>query len=205
MNQPQRKSRPSRNPWKVAFLSLITLIIVGTLGLLIAIRLSSNVDQSVDKPYDNGTTPISAGLNKAQLNQLSNYYLNKLQANSQKAKYHFEVADQGIVYGSVKLLGTNVDYSLFFDPKVLSNGNIELHATKMSLGRFPVPISFVLYNVKKAYHLPKWVQLIPNKKLIKLDIVHMNGPQGVNYRAKTINMSGRGQFAFDIILPKEVN
>lgn len=91
----------------------------------------------------------------------------------------------------------------FFTPKVLDNGNVELHATKMSLGKFPVPISFVLLNVKHAYKLPKWVKLIPDKKMIKLDIVHMNGNRGLNYRARQINLNGQGKFAFDIILPKE--
>ncbi|WP_232365239.1 YpmS family protein [Lentilactobacillus fungorum] len=191
-----------RNPWKIAFLTLIGLIVLIFLALLLVVQLPSNSDnQFGESSNTQRTTPISAELNKKQLNTLSEYYLDKLQNGSDNAKYHFKVADQGIVYGSMKLLGANVDYTVFFDPKVLSNGNIELHATKLSLGQFPVPISFVLTYVEKSYRLPKWVQLVPKQKLIKLDINHMSR-HGVNYRAKTIDMTGKGKFAFDILLPQ---
>ncbi|EEI70044.1 YpmS family protein [Lentilactobacillus hilgardii] len=198
-HQPKR-----RNPWKMAFFTIIGLIVIGFCGFFIAIHLSSNETISTKQPTTSDERSVSVSLNKAQLNNLSQYYLNKVQTqNNGQAKYHFEVANQGIVYGSIKLLGSDVDYSMFFTPKVLANGNVELHATKMSLGKFPVPISFVLLNVKHAYKLPKWVKLIPDKKMIKLDIVHMNGNRGLNYRARQINLNGQGKFAFDIILPKE--
>ena len=132
-------------------------------------------------------------------NEIGNY-LDKLQ-KGRPSQYHFEVANEGIVYGSLTLLGSNVDYSLTFDPKVMPNGNIELHANKLALGKFPVPISFVLMYVKQNYKLPKWVQLIPKDKTIKLDIIHMNGKNGINYRARTIDLKGQGKFAFEILLP----
>lgn len=202
MTHESRQKNKQRNLWKRAFLTLVGIIVLAAIALAIMIQLPSKSDSTFgEKPNDSGTTPISAELNKRQLNTLSDYYLDKLQNGRNNAKYHFEVADQGIVYGSMKLLGTNVDYSVFFDPKVMANGNVELHATKLSLGRFPVPISFVLTYVEKSYKLPKWVQLVPKKKLIKLDINHMT-KHGLNYRVKTIDMSGKGKFAFDIILPQ---
>lgn len=190
-----------RNLWKIAFISLIGLLVLLVAGMLLAVSLSSSASKTVDKQSTNSSQPISATINKAQLNQLSNYYLDRVQKGS-TTKYHFEVADEGIVYGSIELLGSKVDYSLTFDPKVMSNGNIELHANKLALGKFPVPISFVLMYVKQNYKLPKWVQLIPKEKTIKLDIIHMNGDKGINYRARTISMKGQGKFAFDILLPQ---
>lgn len=190
-----------RNPWKIAFMSLISLLIIAVAGVFIAVSLSSSTNRLVDQKSTNTSKPISATVNKAQLNQLSNYYLGRLQKGS-AAQYHFEVENEGIVYGSLKLLGSNVDYSLTFDPKVMPNGNIELHANKLALGKFPVPISFVLMYVKQNYKLPKWVQLMPKDKTIKFDIIHMNGNNGINYRARTIDMRGQGKFTFDILLPQ---
>lgn len=198
----RRAEKRPRNFWKTAFWTLIGLLIIGMGSLIIAIHMSSNVKLSSQTVRTEKNQTVSVSMNKAQLNRLSQYYLNKLQTqNNGRTKYHFEVANQGIVYGSIKLLGTDVDYSMFFTPKVLSNGNIELHATRMALGRFPVPISFVLFNVKKAYKLPHWVKLIPDKKTIVLDITHMSR-HGLNYRARQISLQGQGNFAFEIILPK---
>ncbi|MEE8823814.1 hypothetical protein LASUN_20200 [Lentilactobacillus sunkii] len=195
------KNHKNRNPWKTAFISLIGLLILFVAGMFLAVSLSTSASKTVDSKSTNTSQPISATINKTQLNQLSTYYLGKLQKNSVN-KYHFEVGDEGIVYGAIRLLGSNVDYSLTFDPKVMKNGNIELHANKLALGKFPVPISFVLMYVKQNYKLPKWVQLIPKDKTIKLDIIHMNGDNGINYRARTIDMKGQGKFAFDILLPQ---
>lgn len=195
------KNHKNRNPWKTAFISLIGLLILFVAGMFLAVSLSTSASKTVDSKSTNTSQPISATINKAQLNQLSTYYLGKLQKDSGN-KYHFEVGDEGIVYGAIRLLGSNVDYSLTFDPKVMKNGNIELHANKLALGKFPVPISFVLMYVKQNYKLPKWVQLIPKDKTIKLDIIHMNGDNGINYRARTIDMKGQGKFAFDILLPQ---
>lgn len=201
--QKSRTKNKRRNPWKVAFISLTGLIVLAAVALMVIVHMPSKADNTFNNEAKNtGTTPISVQLNKDQLNTLSDYYLDKLQDGSDNAKYHFEVADQGIVYGSMKLLGSAVDFTVFFTPKVLSNGNVELHATKLSLGRFPVPISFVLTYVKNAYELPKWVQLVPKKKLIRLDINHMT-KHGLNYSAQTIDMNGKGKFVFKIILPKQ--
>lgn len=194
------KQTKARNPWKIAFISLIGLLVVLVAGMFLAVSLSSSTTKLVNQKSTNQSEPISATINKAQLNQLSNYYLDKLQ-KGRPSQYHFEVANEGIVYGSLTLLGSNVDYSLTFDPKVMPNGNIELHANKLALGKFPVPISFVLMYVKQNYKLPKWVQLIPKDKTIKLDIIHMNGKNGINYRARTIDLKGQGKFAFEILLP----
>lgn len=201
-----KQSVKRRNPWKLAFISLIGLLVVAILGMWAAVQSSSSLTKSADNQVTSSSQPVSVSINKAQLNQLSSYYLGRLQKDSQN-KYHFEIGDEGIVYGTLKLLGSNVDYSLTFDPKVMANGNVTLHANKLALGKFPVPISFVLLYVKQNYKLPKWVQLDPKNKLIKLDIIHMNGKHGINYRAKTIDMNGKGRFAFEIILPPatEVN
>ncbi|GAD15834.1 YpmS family protein [Lentilactobacillus otakiensis] len=200
MRNASNKSK-QRNPWKIAFIALISMLIIAAAGVFLAVSLSSSINKSVNQKSTNTSEPISATINKTQLNQLSNYYLGRLQKGS-AAQYHFEVGNEGIVYGSLKLLGSSVDYSLTFDPKVMPNGNIELHANKLALGKFPVPISFVLMYVKQNYKLPKWVQLIPKDKTIKLDIIHMNGDNGINYRARTIDMKGQGKFTFDILLPQ---
>ncbi len=203
MKQKRQTQLRKRNGWKVAFITLISLIVLSIIGCFIAVELSSTDRISNRKVASSGAQEVSVEMNKAQLNNLSQYYLNKLQTqNNGRVNYHFEVADQGAVYGSIKLLGTDVDYAMFFKPEVLANGNVALHATKMSLGRFPLPISFVLMNIQHAYKLPKWVELLPNKKVIKLDIAHMNGRSGINYQAKQINLSGKGKFLFKIILPK---
>lgn len=196
----RNQTKKQINPWKWGFMGLIILIL---LGLLTTIFL---IHSNPKKPVTTGvsstqTTPVAATFNKKQINALSDYYLNKQQAGETN-QYHFKIEDQAIVYGTVIVLGSPVNYSLFLTPNVESNGNVTLKATKLSVGKLRLPISVVMALVQKSYKLPDWVTMNPAKNEIYLDINHINN-DGINYRAKKIDMSGSGKFVFEMILPNQ--
>lgn len=196
----RNQTKKQINPWKWGFMGLIILIL---LGLLTTIFL---IHSNPKKPVTTGVsstqnTPVAATFNKKQINALSDYYLNKQQAGETN-QYHFKIEDQAIVYGTVTVLGSPVNYSLFLTPNVESNGNVTLKATKLSVGKLRLPISVVMALVQKNYKLPDWVTMNPAKNEIYLDINHINN-DGINYRAKKIDMSGSGKFVFEMILPNQ--
>lgn len=194
-----RSENRQRNPWKWAFWGLLAILLVG--AATAAILAFSNAESPVtESANQTDSVPTSATLNKKQLNSLVAYYLDKRQVNSTN-QYQVKVEDQVIIYGSVKVLGSNVNYSLFLTPKAESNGNVTLKATKLSVGKLQLPISFVMLFIQNNYDLPEWVTMNANKHEIYLDITHMNS-DGINYKAKEIDTSGAGKFKFEMLIPK---
>ncbi|WP_172189624.1 YpmS family protein [Lentilactobacillus kribbianus] len=196
----RNQAKKQINPWKWGFMGLIILIVLGLLTTIFLIKSNPK------KPVTTGVsstqnTPVAATFNKKQINALSDYYLNKQQAGETN-QYHFKIEDQAIVYGTVTVLGSPVNYSLFLTPNVESNGNVTLKATKLSVGKLRLPISVVMALVQKSYKLPDWVTMNPAKNEIYLDINHINN-DGINYRAKKMDMSGSGKFVFEMILPNQ--
>lgn len=54
----------------------------------------------------------------------------------------------------------------------------------------------------KNYKFPEWIRLDSKKKTITLDLNNMNKSKGLSYKAKKIDMTGDGQFAFQVNIPK---
>ncbi len=195
-------NKPNSSLYKKLFWGLISILLIIFIAIFVAIRLDSPKTE-INRINPSSSESLTVSLDKQQINAFSNYYLNKVQAKQTNPRYNFVVKDQGIVYGSMEILGANVDYSMFFDPKVLPDGNMDLKATNLSIGLMPVPIKAVMLYVQTAYKLPKWVKLLPNEKIIHLDNTHMNGNKGINYRATQIDTKGKGKFVFDVVLPNK--
>lgn len=195
-----RSENRKNNPWKWAFWGLIAVIVVSVATMFI-LAFSSAKSPVTSPANQANTVPASATLNKKQLNSLMGYYLNKRQAAG-SAQYQVKIEDQVIVYGSVTVLGSNVNYSLFLTPTAQKNGNVILKATKLSVGKLQLPISFVMLFIQKNYDLPEWVTMSATDHEIYLDITHMNS-NGINYKAKEINTDGAGKFKFEMLIPSD--
>ncbi|WP_283678758.1 YpmS family protein [Lentilactobacillus sp. Marseille-Q4993] len=190
----------SKNPYKIAFWSLIAVILLGIVfvfGYVLTAGGGSIKESAV--PTTKKLATVS--MKKEQINSLSSFYLKKFQSKNGKVQYRFVVKDQGIVYGTFDVLGSKVDYGLSFKPTVMKDGNVKLKATTLSIANFKVPASVVLSFVKHNYNLPKWVSLDPLKKNVYLDIRNINGKNGVNFKADKISLKGDGAFKFDVLLP----
>ncbi|PWG00814.1 YpmS family protein [Levilactobacillus bambusae] len=194
------RTTPTRNRWKLAFFTLLGVIVAVILYL--GLVVFSPVNQPTpDRQTQTEKTSFDVSLTKQQLNGLSTYYLNKLQKD-QDMKYHFKVTDQAVVTGTTKILGANVNFVLVMTPTVLPNGNIQLKAKSLSAGSLPIPIKLVMTYISHNYTLPKWVALNSHEKTITLDLSRVGGKNGVNYSAEKIDLNGKGQLDFKVIVPK---
>ncbi|HJE87424.1 MAG TPA: YpmS family protein, partial [Levilactobacillus hammesii] len=146
------------------------------------------------------TTNIDVTLNKKQVNALADYYVNK-SLKGQSIKYSFQVSDHAILTGSTKVLGANVNFVLLLKPTVLSSGDVQLKAEKLSVGSLPVPVSFVMSYVAKNYPLPNWVSMDSHKKTATLHLTAIGNGKKLSYAAKKIDMSGAGKFVFQARIP----
>jgi uncharacterized protein YpmS len=147
------------------------------------------------------TTKINVSLNKKQVNALADYYVNKSLQNS-AVKYRFQVTDHALISGSTKVLGANVNFVLLLKPTVLSSGDVQLKAEKLSVGALPVPISFVMSYIAKNYPLPNWVAMDTKQETITLHLTAIGNGKKLSFAAKKIDLSGAGKFVFQARIPK---
>ncbi|WP_268913100.1 YpmS family protein [Lentilactobacillus sp. SPB1-3] len=197
-----KRTQKTRKPYKVAFFTLIGLIVAGMI-VVVVMMFSGNTKEPTNQ-YSS-RQGIDLTLNKNQINELADVYLGDLQKQqASNVKYRFQLQkDSGIVYGKFKLLGSDVPYALEFTPSVTNNGNVELKAKKLSIGRQSLPLRLVLLYVKQSYHFPSWVTINPATEQVYLNTTNLNGKNGLNFKATKVDMAGAGKFKFKILLPAQ--
>ncbi|HIW71872.1 MAG TPA: YpmS family protein [Candidatus Levilactobacillus faecigallinarum] len=197
--QRQKTAPTPRNWWKMSFLGLIGLLIIGFVIFIVMATRPVKVAATATASAD--TTNIDVTLNKKQVNALADYYVDKSLKN-QSMKYRFQVADRAMLTGSTEVLGAHVNFSLLFKPTVLPSGDVQLKAQKLSIGALPVPVSFVMNYIAKNYPLPKWVAMDSGQKTMTLHLTAIGNGKKLSYAAKTIDLSGKGKFVFQARIPQ---
>ena len=190
---------------KKLFKYLFILLMLALLGGAVYAWKQMNsevVNPQIGTPTKNNT-PISVNLNKKQINALSSYYLEKFEKKEKNMDYKFWVDKQAYVYGKITILGSKVGYLLSLDPHLLSNGDVELTASKLEVGKLNVPPRFVIGYVGKHYKIPKWVELDSKNSRIILHVNKLGGKNELSYQANKIDMNGEGDFDFKVLIPNQ--
>ncbi|TGD18962.1 YpmS family protein [Levilactobacillus suantsaiihabitans] len=191
--------KPTRNWWKWGFIALVAVLLVTTVTVGVKALMPTQVPATAK--VTKNTTNINVSLNKKQVNALADYYVNKSLQNS-AVKYRFQVTDHALISGSTKVLGANVNFVLLLKPTVLSSGDVQLKAEKLSVGALPVPISFVMSYIAKNYPLPNWVAMDTKQETITLHLTAIGNGKKLSFAAKKIDLSGAGKFVFQARIPK---
>lgn len=188
MNKEYKK-RKLENPWKLAFF-LVMGILIG-ISCFIFIRVNTlrepegfieNISiQSDDEPA------LQIQMTKSQTNKLINYYLNEFQSNS-PVKYNFILDKQALLNGKFKFLGADLNFYLYFDPYVTTNGEVQLKAKSLSIGSLPLPISELMNFIKKNFDLPLWVEVDSKKEMIILHLNQFKLENGMFFNVEKIDL-----------------
>ncbi|MFD1422113.1 YpmS family protein [Lactiplantibacillus songbeiensis] len=198
--QPKQPSGPV-NLWKWVAIILIALIL--GLGAYMGTQIlrSPSETQTVNTASGNDAASVPIKMNRQQLNALASYYLTDFQ-KGQELKYRFVVrSDAAYLLGTTKVLGQSVSFVITMQPSVISNGNISLKATKLSVGTMSIPISFVINYINNNYKIPKWVKLSAKNKTIDLYLNKLVGKHDVRYSVDKLDLAGN-QFNFEMHIPK---
>jgi len=209
MREAQRKTKDTQpkqpngpvNLWKWVAIILIALIL--GLGAYMGTQIlrSPSETQTVNTASGNDAASVPIKMNRQQLNALAAYYLTDFQ-KGQELKYRFVVrSDAAYLLGTTKVLGQSVSFVITMQPSVISNGNISLKATKLSVGTMSIPISFVINYINNNYKIPKWVKLSAKHKTIDLYLNKLVGKHDVRYSVDKLDLAGN-QFNFEMHIPK---
>lgn len=202
---PAPKIKRAINGWKVAFLVLVGVLIGISLFLyfrISAVREPQLEEQTkVTAKQTSGEPVLQVQMTKKQMNEVIDYSLTEFLSDS-KMTYRFYLENQALLNGTFKVLGTDVQFYLYFDPFVLENGNIELQAKSLSIGTLSLPIFEVMNFIKKSYDIPEWIEIHPKKKTIIVNLNKFQLQNGMYVRAQKMNLID-DDIRFDLYLPKD--
>ncbi|MDA5387005.1 YpmS family protein [Loigolactobacillus backii] len=198
----QKKTKPtptSFNIWKWLFIILVA-IIVGT-GVYFGHKITQPPAQTApNEQLIKRQATFSVNLNKSQVNDVIGYYLNHYLKKT-KIKYTFDLGDQAVLKGKFKLLGYGVPFSIYLDPYVMENGDVQLKAKRMEIGALSVPIKVVMNYIGNSYKFPKWVVLNSKKETIQLRLNQFKMKNGMQIKAKKIDLANN-KINLDVYLPQ---
>lgn len=202
--QPKTSVKKPQGPinfWKWLAIILLALILGGGAYFGTQVFRSSSTAETVAATQTNDAASVPIKMNRQQLNALASYYLTDLQ-KGQDLKYKFVVrSDAAYLLGTTQVLGQNVSFVITMQPSVISNGNISLKATKLSVGTMVLPISFVINYINNNYKIPKWVKLSAKHKTIDLYLNKLVGKNDVRYSVDKLDLANN-QFNFEMHIPK---
>ncbi len=185
------------NWWKWGLLLLLA-INLGFFGV-VASRLIQIREPEAKQTTPSGKDGVKVGTfstNKEQLNETIASYLKDYQTN--KMSYSVYATSSAILFeGTYTLLGYEVPLYIYFQPIRLESGAIQLKITSFSVGTLSLPESEVLKYIKSSYKLPDFVEILPDKSAINVNIQELKNKANVYLKATTIDLINN-QFSFDI-------
>lgn len=186
METKKRTVKKPLNWWKWLFIALVAILLGSGAYLGVKLTTSPPADTSSEQLIKRDPT-FAINLKKSQVNAVISYYLNHYLKDS-KIKYEFDLDDQAILKGKFKLLGYPVPFSIYFDPYVKENGDVQLKARRMAIGSLSVPIKTVMNYIGNSYKFPKWVVLDSKQKTILLKLNQFKMKNGMQIKATRIDL-----------------
>lgn len=186
--EPSELYKKPRNYWKIAFITLVGCL--AGVVVFFGIRLSQDreaprVSEQIIKR--DGTSVLEFRSTKEKVNALMAFYLDEYQKDS-GLQYTFYLENEALLSGTFKVLGYPIQFNLYFDPYVTEDGNIQLKAKSLSLGTLGLPIPDILRFVQRDYHLPNWVEVKPDEKIILLRLDQLEMENGLFLKAEKIDL-----------------
>lgn len=192
--------RLKKNPWKIAFITL-TAILLGIV-LFVAFqggRQREQVYQETQPSLNTLKPSFSVQLKKEQVNELISYYLNDFLSDS-GVKYKFYLEEQAMLNGTFDILGYDLQFYLYFDPFVMENGDVQLKAKNLSLGKLPLPIKQIMSFAKKKFEIPDWVEISPEEEIVTLHLSQFEMKNKMKISAEKMNLID-DDIRFNVYIP----
>ena len=191
-----------RNPWRLAFIVLVAILIGFSSLVMYRISTPRTTYDSSAKTVKRSEKPIfDINMEKEQVNEVINFFMEDMMEES-GVDYQFVLDSQAMVDGTFNLLGHETHFYLFFEPYVLSDGNIQLKAKSLSIGALNIPIPAMINYLSSTTDLPSWIELDADAQVINLHLDKYKMKNGMSIKAKKINLID-DEISFSIYLPKD--
>jgi uncharacterized protein YpmS len=178
------------NKWKLSFLVLAIINIVFIIFIATFLLLPSEKqieEMKTEKNSKEVTVPFLISSQKNSLTELINHYL-KEETDQENLQYRVELEEYVNVYGVIEAFNKDIDMTLILEPKVKSDGNMQLLVNELSIGRLKLPVSYVLKYMNTYYDLPNYVKINSGKKVIDIQLDELTLKNGLSARAESFNL-----------------
>lgn len=192
------------NKWKVAFFTLLALIILGFAALII-LMLSGKEDMPKPEAINRTGSSVNISTTPKEFEDLANTLIQNSN-DTKNIQLWLEVEKELILKSNVEVLGVTVPVTLAFEPKVDDKGNLELYQTNVKVGILDLPSQTALQLVRDSGGLPEWLTIQPSEKTAYIDLSSFNLPIDnvgtAHLRAKTFNLEKK-EITLQIVIPKK--
>ena len=84
--------------------------------------------------------------------------------------YHIELSDALEINGKLNVFGTEVPFSLLFDPYVMENGNVQLRGKSVEVANFSLPVHLVMRLLGNQIKFPDFIAFDSESQIIVLNL-----------------------------------
>ncbi|TDQ40330.1 YpmS family protein [Aureibacillus halotolerans] len=199
------KSLNKKSLWKWLFIALagVNVAIVAFLIWAIFGPITVPHDTSASPVAERDSYPFTIEASKTDLNEVIDTFLEE-QTKNAIIPYTIRLEEKDVrLYGSIKAFGQDVDLLLAFTPKVLPNGDLELHQSRLQVGELPLPVKTVLEYVQRHYALPDWVTIRPKDKVVTVELTEFTSTGGVSFEVKNFDLPNN-QIKIEIKVPRKL-
>ncbi|AND79716.1 YpmS family protein [Streptococcus pantholopis] len=193
----QKKIGNKKNGWKWAFLLLLALnaALVAVVASRV-IQVREHIPESSRQNVNEGVKVGTFSTNTEQLNAAVTAYLADYQTAD--TSYAFYATSTEIMFeGSYTLLGYEVPLYIYFQPVRLESGAVQLTVTSFSAGTLSLPEKQILQYLQSSYDLPDFVEVLPDKSAININVQNMDNAAGIYLKASEIDLVN-DQIIFEI-------
>lgn len=185
------------NKWKIAFLTLLTLVIVG-LGATVALLFSGErvPIQPAQQHQGNVVTLQTTG---PEFEAIARYYMQDTLTKS-PVPIDFSITDKVNLVSELQIFGVDIPVEMTFDPIVHEDGNISLEQQEMNIGNLSLPPEYVLKLIGQAVEFPDWITVQSTDASIYVDLSRLNIDSGSRVRAKKIDLAAN-EIQIELIIP----
>ncbi|WP_181190479.1 YpmS family protein [Bombilactobacillus bombi] len=189
--QRSKASKRGINFWKIAFLTLLAIIVLGVAFVGYQV---THTDANTSWTNDNSTTQVKSRpaifqveLTKSQTQRLANHYI-KEYLNNNDIKYHLTIDKHVNLLGSADFLGSTINFTLQTNPYAMANGGIQLRAEHLKVGKLGIPLEFVMFYIDHNYHFPNWVKINSHQRLININLPAHQSQQGYYFKVDQLDL-----------------
>lgn len=185
----KKQTKAPINYWKWAFLTLAAVLLGTGIWLVQQLQVQPASQEIVNETAvdTSDVMTFSVSARKEEVTQLMNQYIEEEIAGS-NVNYEVLLDETFQLAGSFQLFGFEVPFNLFMDPYVTENGNIQLKANELSLGRLNLPISFAMNQIGSQLSIPDWVVINGENETITFNLNEFQLESGMFFSAERIDL-----------------
>lgn len=164
------------NKWKIAFLTLFGIILLGVIALAALIFMPVEDDRLPTATDKISGSEVKIQATAKDFENLANQFIyDATESTTMPTKMYVDQSSITIV-SRVDALGMSVPVTMEFDPTVDERGNLLLHQTSVGVGMLDIPTSTALKLVKNSGKLPNFISIQPSKEQAYIDLSAINIP-----------------------------